>query len=169
MATSARDVVRYILKARLQNKLQSMAVKLDRAKAAEGKASAKVEAVKGMFYQFANEAYGPDTYVIYEGRGPLLGKRMSRVIQEPREFDIDKLREMLPVETFIDIISESVDASAFDNAVSRRKISNEVIDACVTYGRKPILTWQATGPRSGIPLDPGQVAVVGPVHVAVEA
>lgn len=150
----------YNLKAPLQNKLQAWATKLSKAKKAEAAGKAGTDTVKGLYYPFLDRAYGEDTYVVYQARAPFENMRMTRQMQEPREFDVELLRAKLTPAQFAAITKTRVDVDALDSALARKEVPDAIISEATTYLRKANLLWTPAGARSAFHLEPGQVAVL---------
>ena len=162
----ARQVAIFAVHASVQNWLQARARRLQNGKALVARGEAEVARVRGEVFAKFDEMYGPDTYVMYECTGDLAFNRMTREMQEPREFDIDALRERLSHDEFEMVTKTVVDTKALDNALARHQVDSRVVAECTTFGRRPLFTWSATGSRSEIKPRPGEIAVVSSAHLA---
>lgn len=161
-----RPISTHILKAPLQNKFQAMAKTLAKAKIMEATGKLNVDIVRDQFYPLIDQTFGPDTYVVYQARAPFENMRMQRMMQEPREFNIELLRQKLTPAQFAAITVTKVSVEALDNALARKEVPDEIISEATTYGRKANLLWTPAGSRSEYHLKPGQIAVLGSENAA---
>lgn len=163
----ARNVNYQRLHASDQNHLQAVMKRLQQAEFWRARGEAAREIVKHEYYDWLDDNVGPDTYVIYEGRGDLEFKRMTREIQEPRTFDVEFLRRNLPADQFALITKTVVDVNALDLARRARQVDTATVEAATSYGTRANLIFSATGARSRYKPFPGSLAIVDTPHLIV--
>jgi len=174
------------LRAAEQNKLQALAVGLHRADKRIEKGESERAKVKTRLFPLLDKMFGEDVGVIFEARGPIEGQRMVRQIGwssvvdydglkaalDPDVLpsvtaklvvlkDIDTIRGLVPPDVFETITEtqESIDPQKLEAALSFGLVSADVVSDFVEWKAGASMALRASGPRSQIKLNAGQVAI----------